>query len=148
MSIQLKHIHITPVTWRLAKSQLREVRIEVFLEEQQVPLELEWDGLDEAAQHLLVMDDENKPIACVRLLTNGSIGRMAVVKAWRGKGVGSALLNRAITQLSVQGVDTITLSAQSHAITFYEKAGFVVTSQPYLEANMLHVDMQLSVTRP
>ena len=147
MTIQLKHIHITQVTWHQAHSQLREIRTKVFIDEQQVPIELELDDLDETAQHLLVVDDKAYPVACARLLSNGSIGRMAVLKAWRGLGVGSALLSEAISLHAQHGLQTITLSAQVHAVTFYEKAGFVVMSQPYLDANILHVDMQLSVTR-
>ena len=147
MTIQLKHIHITEVTWHQAQSQLREVRTKVFIDEQQVPIELEWDDLDEVAQHLLVVDGQTYPVACARMLSNGSIGRMAVLKAWRGLGVGSALLTEAIGLHVQQGLQTITLSAQLHAVGFYEKAGFVVMSPPYLDANILHVDMQLAVTR-
>ncbi len=147
MSIKLKHIHIVQVTWRQAKNQLSEIRAQVFINEQQVPHELEWDVLDEAAQHLLVVDDQSNAIACARLLNNGSIGRIAVVKNWRGLGIGSALLNKAIGFYAQQGLQTITLSAQLHAVGFYEKAGFLVMSPPYLDANILHVDMQLSVTR-
>ena len=147
MTIQLKHIHITQVTWHQAQSQLREVRTKVFIDEQHVPIELEWDDLDETAQHLLVVNDQTYPVACARLLSNGSVGRMAVLIAWRGLGIGSALLNEAISLYVQQGLQTITLSAQVHAVTFYEKAGFVVMSQPYLDANILHVDMQLSMTR-
>ncbi|CAN1541226.1 ElaA Predicted acyltransferase [Methylophilaceae bacterium] len=147
MSIKLKHIHIVQVTWRQAKNQLSEIRAQVFINEQQVPHELEWDALDEAAQHLLVVDDQSNAIACARLLNNGSIGRMAVVKNWRGLGIGSALLNKAIGFYAQQGLQTITLSAQLHAVGFYEKAGFLVMSPPYLDANILHVYMQLSVTR-
>ena len=147
MSIKLKHIHIVQVTWRQAKNQLSEIRAQVFINEQQVPHELEWDALDEAAQHLLVVDDQSNAIACARLLNNGSIGRMAVVKNWRGLGIGSALLNKAIGFYAQQGLQTITLSAQLHAVGFYEKAGFLVMSPPYLDANNLHVYMQLSVTR-
>jgi predicted GNAT family N-acyltransferase len=145
MSTKLKHIRITQVAWHQAKNQLSEVRTQVFINEQQVPHELEWDALDEAAQHLLVVDEQSNAVACARLLNNGSIGRMAVVKNMRRLGIGSALLNKAIGFYAKQGLQTITLSAQLHAVSFYEKAGFVVTSQPYLDANILHVDMQLSV---
>ncbi len=135
--------HLIQVTWRTHSTQLKVVREQVFIVEQQVPVELEWDELDETAQHLLAMNDANEPIACARLLDNGSIGRMAVLKAWRGCGVGSALLNRAIAIHRQQCSQTIMLSAQIHAIPFYEKAGFVVCSQPYLDADIPHVDMQL-----
>jgi predicted GNAT family N-acyltransferase len=114
--------------------------------EQDVPAELEWDGLDASAQHLLAFNKQGEAIGCARLLVNGSIGRMAVIRAWRGAGVGSALLAMAVAQHRQQGIKTITLSAQLHALSFYAQAGFVACSQPYLDANIMHVDMQLSIS--
>lgn len=143
MSPHLKNVKITQVQWLEAEKQLRKVRTVVFIDEQHVPINLEWDDLDATAQHLLAVNDANEPIACARILNNGSIGRMAVLKAWRGLGVGSALLKRAIEIHRQHGTQNITLSAQMHAIAFYEKAGFEVISQPYLDAGIQHVDMRL-----
>lgn len=137
------NFHLSQVSWRTHSSQLKAVREQVFIVEQQVPIDLEWDGLDETAQHLLAVDAAGEAIGCARLLDNGSIGRMAVLKAWRGCGVGSALLNMAITIHRQQGAQIIQLSAQMHAIPFYGKLGFEVCSEPYLDANILHVDMRL-----
>ena len=134
---------IQQVSWQTHSSQLRAVREQVFMHEQQVPLELEWDGLDEAAQHLLALNGAGEAIGCARLPGDGSIGRMAVLKPWRGKGVGSALLKKAVSLYRQQGIKNITLSAQMHAISFYEQAGFEVSSEPYWDANILHVDMYL-----
>lgn len=136
--------NIQKVTWQTHAAQLKTVREQVFIVEQQVPINLEWDGLDEVAQHLLALNDAGEAIGCARLLGNGSIGRMAVLKLWRGLGIGSALLNVAIAHHHQQGIKTITLSAQVHAIPFYEKAGFKVCSELYLDANILHVHMQLT----
>jgi predicted GNAT family N-acyltransferase len=147
MSPHLKNVKITQVQWLEAEKQLSKVRTVVFIDEQYVPVNLEWDDLDATAQHLLAVNDANEPIACARILNNGSIGRMAVLKAWRGLGVGSALLKRAIEIHQQHGTQNITLSAQVHAITFYEKAGFEVISQPYLDANIQHVDMRLLVVK-
>jgi predicted GNAT family N-acyltransferase len=119
------------------------VREQVFIHEQHVPLELEWDGLDEAAQHLLALNSAGEAIGCARLPGDGSIGRMAVLKPWRGKGVGSALLAKAVALYRQQGIKNIRLSAQVHAISFYERAGFTICSEPYWDANILHVDMCL-----
>jgi predicted GNAT family N-acyltransferase len=68
---------------------------------------------------------------------------MAVLKEWRGLGLGAKLLNKAIAFHRQQGISVITLSAQVHAIPFYQKAGFEVISTPYLDAGILHVDMHL-----
>lgn len=134
---------IQAVSWQTHAIQLKAVREQVFVQEQQVPLELEWDGLDEAAQHLLALNNTGEAIGCARLLGDGSIGRMAVLKPWRGLGVGSALLNKAVAVYRQQNIQDVTLSAQIHAVPFYEKAGFEVCGEPYLDANILHVDMRL-----
>jgi predicted GNAT family N-acyltransferase len=133
---------ITPCSWHTHGSELQWIRAQVFIVEQQVPVALEWDGLDATAQHLLASSAQGEAIGCARLLDNGSIGRMAVIKAWRGSGVGSALLAMALSLQQQQGVAMITLSAQVHAVGFYAKAGFLICSQPYLDANIMHVDMQ------
>ena len=131
------------VTWKTHSAPLKAVREEVFINEQHVPVELEWDGMDDAAQHLLALSDAGEPIGCARLTGDGSIGRMAVLKSWRGLGIGRAMLAKAAALYQQQGVECITLSAQVHAIPFYEKSGFKVCSEPYLDAGILHIDMRL-----
>ncbi len=137
--------YIKHVTWSTHEQALRSIREQVFVVEQHVPEALEWDGDDATAAHLLAYDQQQQAIACARLIETGSIGRMAVVKAWRGKGVGQALLTEAITYFQQRGCQKITLSAQQHAISFYEQVGFIVCSDLYLDANILHVDMQLNI---
>lgn len=137
---------IEEVDWINAQTQLRAVRQHVFIEEQQVPVELEWDGLDETAIHLLALDAEDKAIGCARILDNGIIGRMAVLKGRRGQGVGQALLNAAVESCRSRGCKNITLSAQTHAIPFYERAGFIVCSEEYMDAGIPHRDMQLKLS--
>jgi len=134
---------IAAVTWQTHAALLKRVREEVFIKEQHVPLALEWDGLDETAQHLLAFNRAGEAIGCARLTGDGSIGRMAVLKPWRGMGVGRDLLAKAVSLYRQQGQQNITLSAQVHAIAFYEQSGFEVCSEPYLDANIPHVDMQL-----
>lgn len=134
---------IHPVSWQTHAAQLQTVRKAVFVEEQKVPVALEWDGLDDTALHLLALTHEGEAIGCARLLGDGSIGRMAVIKSWRNHGVGMALLQRSIVQYQQKGISKTHLSAQTHAIKFYEKAGFKVCSAPYLDAGIWHVDMQL-----
>lgn len=137
---------ILPCSWHTHGVALAQIREQVFILEQQVPVAMEWDGVDASAQHLLAINAQGESIGCARLLDNGSIGRMAVIKAWRGVGVGSALLAQAIALHQQQGIKTITLSAQLHALAFYARAGFVTASQPYLDANIMHVDMQLDLS--
>lgn len=139
----LGNIRIIEAHWAEYKAQLMQVRTLVFMDEQQVSADLEWDGLDAAALHLVALSDDNQAVGCARLLADGSIGRMAVLKTWRGKGIGSMLLDTAIRVHQRQAVPLIKLSAQMHAILFYQKAGFEVCSHPYLDANIMHVDMYL-----
>lgn len=129
--------------WQELASQLKQIRTEVFIKEQCVPAYIEWDEYDEEAIHLLALDEKNQPIGCARILKHGRVGRMAVAKTWRGSGLGKALLEKAIEVCRRLKMPKINISSQTHAIKFYEKAGFVVTSEAYIDANIWHVDMEL-----
>jgi predicted GNAT family N-acyltransferase len=136
------NIQIARVTWRDAESDLRAIRTPVFIKEQSVAPEFEWDDMDAGAVHLLAKIGD-KPVSCLRIIDYHKIGRMAVLKQWRGMGLGSLLLLEAIEICKQQGSKIITLSAQRHAIGFYLKIGFKVISETYLDAGIPHVDMQL-----
>lgn len=126
------------------QAMLKALRQQVFIVEQSVPAHIEWDEYDDKAIQLLATDETGQAIACARiLLACGRVGRMAVLQAWRGKGVGMALLQEAIAICKQQGLTQLQLSSQTHAIQFYEKAGFVVTSDAYIDANIWHKDMVL-----
>lgn len=139
-----KEVAINQVTWLEAESLLRAIRTPVFIDEQFVTPEFEWDEIDADAVHLLAII-KNQPIACLRIIHYQKIGRMAVIKQWRGKGLGAALLREAIDICKKQGSKSICLSAQTHAINFYLKAGFKQTSHEYTEVDIAHVDMQLDL---
>lgn len=133
------------VSWLTEEVQLSQIRQQVFIDEQQVPVALEWDGLDEDAVHLLALDQDGNAIGCARILPGGSIGRMAVLPNRRGQGVGRALLQAAIASCRAHGWLDISLSAQAHAIGFYQQAGFSVCSEEYLDAGIPHYDMLLKI---
>lgn len=120
------------------------IREAVFIQEQAVPLALEWDAQDATAIHLLASTD-GQAIACARVLPDGHIGRMAVLPAWRGRGVGAVVLQAAIQICRDLTLPRAQLSAQTHAVDFYARVGFVVVSAPYLDANIPHVDMVLEL---
>ena len=134
---------IEEVNWLQAERELRKIRTEVFLHEQHVPAELEWDGLDEVASHLLLRNDLDEAIGCARILNHSKIGRMAILKAWRNRGYGAALLKAAIAHCRNHDVQVMQLSAQVNAIGFYAKFGFEVCSEVYDDANIPHQDMRL-----
>jgi predicted GNAT family N-acyltransferase len=114
------------------------VRRAVFIEEQQVPEELEWDGLDAGAFHLIARDGEGRPVGGARMLPDGHIGRMAVLKPWRGHQVGTALLRRALEEAARRGFAKVYLDAQVHAIGFYERLGFVTQGEEFMDAGIPH----------
>ena len=133
------------VEWRDASEALRAVRKTVFVEEQKVPEELEWDGRDEQCVHVLAQTLAGEAIGTGRLLPDGHIGRMAVLKGWRGRGVGSALLRELICAAREQGHRTIELSAQTHALWFYRRHGFEAHGGEYLDAGIPHRTMRLAL---
>lgn len=137
--------YIKQVAWSTHEAELRFIRESVFINEQSVPESLEWDDLDAEALHLIAFGNKNHALGCARILNQNSIGRMAVRKESRGLGIGSLLLSEAIKVCRMQGQQMVKLSAQMHAVTFYEQAGFTVCSAPYLDANIWHVDMQLYI---
>lgn len=123
-------------------ADLRAVREPVFVTEQQVPIELEWDELDPHCRHVLARDIDGKPIGTGRLTPERKIGRMAVVREWRGRGVGEALLATLIDQARALGYEEVQLHAQVGAIGFYEKAGFEAFGEEYDEAGIRHRSMR------
>jgi predicted GNAT family N-acyltransferase len=110
---------------------------------QGVPETLEWDGRDPSGMHVIAEDGHANPIGCGRLLPDAHLGRMAVLQAWRGTGIGSALLQRLLDVARARGEREVTLHAQSHAARFYIKHGFAITSATFVEAGMPHVEMRL-----
>ena len=122
MKLVLDNIIITQTTWHKDEAQLRAVRTPVFIEEQAVAPAFEWDEMDATAVHLLASLN-GEPIGCLRIIDYYKIGRMAVLKKFRGIGLGTALLLEAVETCKKHGSKQIALSAQTHAITFYEKAG-------------------------
>jgi predicted GNAT family N-acyltransferase len=133
---------IREANWREPQDQtrLKQVRQLVFIEEQQVPESMEWDEHDEHCRHFLALEEE-QAIGCARLLPTGYIGRMAVLPQWRRQGVARALLHACESRALDEGIETIKLSAQVHAIPFYENAGYRIISDQYLDAGILHRDM-------
>ena len=128
--------------WRGDAAGLRAVRSSVFVAEQGVPPELEWDGLDEAAWHWLAEDTTGTPIGVARLLASGQVGRMAVLPAWRHRGVGRALLHAVLRDAARHGIGELWLNAQCTAEPFYARAGFVAEGALFEEAGIPHRRMR------
>ncbi|WP_408953616.1 GNAT family N-acetyltransferase [Lysobacter sp. Hz 25] len=126
-----------------ALAALRSVREAVFVQEQQVPAEIELDAHDPLCQHVLALDAEDRPIGTGRLTPDRRIGRMAVLAGWRGRGVGEALLDALIERARQLGWRELSLHAQASAIGFYARRGFLPFGERFVEAGIDHQSMRL-----
>lgn len=137
-------LRIRKYSWQLAPKALRDIRQAVFIDEQQVPAELEWDDTDAIADHFVALTADNTPVAVARLypsvMDTAHIGRMAVLPAYRGLGYGEQLLRHIMTDAAEEFQD-LCLSAQTQAVAFYQRSGFHVCSGTYDDAGIPHVDM-------
>jgi len=127
---------------------LRAVRETVFVQEQRVPLDLEWDELDPRCVHVLARDAAGTPIGTGRLTPDRRIGRMAVLRDWRNRGVGDALLLALLQAARDRGWHSVSLHAQAPALDFYLRHGFRPRGPRFLEAGIEHQDMVLDLDAP
>lgn len=130
--------------WSAARTEAQRIRFAVFVEEQGVPAEIELDEMDEQCVHALAFEG-GVAVGTGRLLPDGHIGRMAVLKPWRGRGVGAALLRRLIQAARERGDREVVLSAQVHALGFYRRHGFTAQGEAYEEAGIPHQAMRLAL---
>jgi predicted GNAT family N-acyltransferase len=128
--------------WATLQADAKLIRTEVFVEEQQVPAELEMDDMDALCLHAVAYEADGTPIGTGRLLPDGHIGRMAVRKSARGSGVGAALLQALMAQARARGDQLVALSAQTHAAPFYQRHGFAIEGEEFYEAGIAHINMQ------
>jgi predicted GNAT family N-acyltransferase len=139
--------HLRRADWHRDRSALQAVRRMVFVAEQQVPEALEWDGLDAEAVHLLAEDHDGRAIGTARLLPSGQIGRMAVLRPHRRRGIGRALLLRLLSIAGGGGPPPPFLNAQVAAQDFYRQLGFEPDGDVFDEAGIPHVRMTLTDPR-
>lgn len=135
-----------PVTTAEEMTDCLAIRRKVFVEEQHVPEEMEYDGLDAASRHFAVRGDEGLIATCrVRLIGSAAkIERVAVLKDYRSRGIGGVLMKYILQEFARTGdIELFKLGAQSEAVPFYEKLGFVKRGQEYIDAGIPHYDMVL-----
>jgi predicted GNAT family N-acyltransferase len=136
---------VLATTWAADWERLRAVRHAVFVIEQQVREEEEWDAADPQCSHVLALSNEGVPIGTGRLDPKGKIGRMAVLAQWRGQDIGQRILERLLEIAREQGFRRVYLNAQITAQGFYERFGFQPVGETFLEANILHVRMEKEI---
>ena len=129
------------LSWEDARAEASRIRFRVFVEEQGVPREIELDALDAQCVHALAFED-GRPVGTGRLLPDGHIGRMAVLEEWRGRGIGSGILESLMRKARERGEVEVLLSAQVHAVPFYKRHGFEAMGEIYEEAGIPHRTMR------
>lgn len=136
--------------WHELKDGARQVRTEVFLKEQRIPLEMEWDEADETALHAVAYNRLGMPVATGRLLQQAPgvarIGRMAVSRVLRGGGLGRSILQALMQAAAARGDHEVMLHAQRSAEGFYRGLGFENRGEAFDEAGIPHIEMFCPLT--
>lgn len=138
--------HVVEAAWAHDEAAIAQVRRQVFIEEQAVPEAMEWEPWDAQCDWFLARTRSGETVGIVRLTPDRHIGRMAVLPAWRRRGVGSALLQAALLRARQKGLRQVGLHAQVQAIPFYARFGFQAHGPEFDEAGIPHRGMNLDLT--
>jgi predicted GNAT family N-acyltransferase len=133
---------VSIVNWKDKQAEITSVRRAVFVEEQYVPESIELDGRDPDCHHVLACDKSGAPVGTARLDLSGRIGRMAVLRDYRGLGVGREMLAAIMDCGRANGITDFHLSSQVSAVGFYEKMGFKSSGDEFEEAGIQHINMK------
>jgi len=134
-------LRIELLPWDKARAHAAPIRFTVFVEEQGVPPEIELDDQDIKSIHAVAFEGTHA-VGTARLLPDGHIGRMAVLKQWRRRGIGTLMLQSLVQRAKERGAAEVVLSSQVHAVPFYRAHGFVEEGEEYLEAGIRHRAMK------
>ncbi|HHJ35290.1 MAG TPA: GNAT family N-acetyltransferase [Gammaproteobacteria bacterium] len=134
------NLQIRVTDWETDNKQISVIRRQVFIDEQNVPEEMEWDEYDSSSTHFIATIDD-RAIATSRLKPDGQIGRMAVLAGYRNQGIGGKLLQFVLLCATEKNMGKLYLHAQVSAIAFYEKHGFSTRGEVFYEANIPHREM-------
>jgi predicted GNAT family N-acyltransferase len=136
---------VSLVCWHDGEPLLRSVREAVFIREQGVPAELEWDGLDEQCRHALAISLRGEAVGCGRMLPDGHIGRIAVMPQWRKQKVGTTIMEALLDYARAHDYKQVDVDAQIHALPFYRSFGFTEQGEEFIDAGLPHVRMTLQL---
>ena len=134
---------VREASWQTDRAALERIREAVFIHEQGVPAELEWDSADTNCLHVLAETVNRDPVGTGRLEADGKIGRIAILRQHRNAGIGAAVLQHLIREAQRGGMKQVYLFAQVSALAFYERHGFVPEGHVFMEAGIPHRRMQL-----
>ncbi len=121
------------------------LRTAVFVHEQGIPAEMEWDEHDATCRHAVVFNRLDMPVACGRLLPDGHIGRVAVVQSIRGGQAGKLVMRALMQAAHAAGHSHADISAQQAVTGFYRRLGFSSLGEPYAEAGITHIRMRAAL---
>lgn len=136
---------VSLISWHDGAPLLKSVREAVFIQEQGIPVELEWDGLDESCRHALALSHQGDAIGCGRVLSDGHIGRIAVLPAWRKQKVGTAIMEALLNYARSHDYPQVNVDAQTYAVPFYQRFEFVEQGEVFQDAGLPHIKMHLKL---
>jgi predicted GNAT family N-acyltransferase len=138
----MESIDIKTASWHEGRSALKDVRVTVFVQEQNVPVDIEMDDRDGQCVHVLAQHN-NLPVGTGRIdiQYQGKIGRLAVLQPYRGQGIGLAMMSALEAIAQKAGLTHVWLNAQISAMPFYQKQGYVASGDTFLEADIVHCRM-------
>ncbi|MGE8537813.1 MAG: GNAT family N-acetyltransferase [Acinetobacter sp.] len=142
--LNYSELKIVSGSWDELQQHAKAIREAVFIQEQNIAAEDEWDELDAISIHFVV-HAQDQAIATARLLANNSVGRVAVLKSYRGLKIGQQLMQAIINYAHADHMENLKLSSQVHAIGFYQALGFEVQGEEYLDCGIPHIDMYLKL---
>jgi len=139
----MNDIDIAIVNFSEKQAEITSVRRAVFIEEQNVPENIDFDGSDTDYIHVLAWDKNNRPVGTARINRKGRIGRMAVLKNYRRQGIGRKMIQTLMDYGRKNSITDFHVSSQITATGFYKKMGFEPTGEEFIEAEIKHINMKL-----
>jgi predicted GNAT family N-acyltransferase len=133
------------VCWRDAEPLLKSIREAVFIREQGIPAELEWDGADESCRHALALTHQGDAIGCGRMSAGGHIGRISVLPQWRKQKVGTAIMEALLDYARTHEYKQVDVDAQTYALPFYRSFGFAEHGKEFTDAGLPHIKMTMKL---
>lgn len=129
------------------EAEIRVIRTAVFTEEQGIDPEIDFDGSDPQCLHVIAKSATGSTVGTARMFDDGHVGRMAVLQAYRRRGIGRAMLEALMAAADKRGLKQVYLNSQVQVIDFYQALGFEKTGEPFMEAGIEHIRMQRRITK-
>jgi len=136
---------VSLVSWHDGEPLLKSIREAVFIKEQGIASELEWDGLDEGCRHALAISHNGDAVGCGRMLADGHVGRIAVLPQWRKQKVGTAIMEALLDYARAHDYKQVDVDAQVQAVPFYRGFDFVEKGDAFMDAGLPHIKMRLKL---